>query len=122
MDTVVLYRPVGTKELTLIRGSGFRAFPPRLPSQPIFYPVLDLEYARQIAKDWNARQSENHRGYVTRFEVAAEYLAKHEIHTVGGRQHQEYWIPTEELPEFNANIVGMIQVVEEFTGPDPLKH
>jgi hypothetical protein len=121
MDTVVLYRPVGSKELNLIRGSGFKAFPPRLPDQPIFYPVLDLGYARQIAKDWNAIQNEDRRGYVTRFEVAAEYLAKHEVHLVGGRQRQEYWIPAEELPEFNANIVGLIQVVEGFAVPDPLK-
>jgi hypothetical protein len=35
-----LYRPVGKKELELIRASGFRAFPPRLPGQPFFYPVL----------------------------------------------------------------------------------
>jgi len=46
METVVLFRPTGETELALIRDSGWRAFPPRLPEQPIFYPVLDEEYAR----------------------------------------------------------------------------
>ena len=53
-ETSILYRPVGTEELDLIRASGFSAFPPRLPEQPIFYPVLTEEYAVQIARDWNA--------------------------------------------------------------------
>jgi hypothetical protein len=48
-----LYRPVGRKELELIRASEFRFFPPRLASQPFFYPVLNEEYAVQIARDWN---------------------------------------------------------------------
>jgi hypothetical protein len=26
----------------------------------------------------------------------------------------EYWIPAEDLPEFNANIVGRIEVVAEY--------
>ncbi len=71
--TTTLYRPVGPTELSLIRQSGNRAFPARLPDQPIFYPVLNLEYAKQIARDWN----------------------------VGNRDHQEYWIPAEFLQEFN---------------------
>src|SRR5687767_7487785 len=50
-DVVTLWRPVGPKELELIRQSGMRAFPPRLPGQPIFYPVLSEEYARKIARD-----------------------------------------------------------------------
>jgi hypothetical protein len=44
-----LFRPVGQTEFELIRASGFREFPPRLPEQPYFYPVLNLEYATQIA-------------------------------------------------------------------------
>lgn len=47
-----LFRPVGTKELELIEQSGFTAFPPRLPEQPIFYPVLNVEYATEIAELW----------------------------------------------------------------------
>ena len=40
-DTIVLFRPVGEKELALIRQLDDRAFPPRLPEQPIFYPVAN---------------------------------------------------------------------------------
>ncbi len=53
--TTTLYRPVGQAELDLIRESGFIAFPPRLPEQPIFYPVLTRSYAEQIARDWNTK-------------------------------------------------------------------
>jgi hypothetical protein len=63
VETVTLFRPVGLKELDLIRQSDYRAFPPRLPSQPIFYPVLTEEYAVQIARDWNAKDpSAGYRG------------------------------------------------------------
>ena len=115
-ETVVLYRPVGSKELELIRQSGFRAFPPRLPEQPIFYPVLTYGYAVKIARDWNARQNADRRGYVTRFHVRRSYLSKYEVQSVGGEAHQEYWIPAELLEDFNANIVGAIEVIAEFRG------
>jgi hypothetical protein len=111
-DTVTLYRPVGANELALIVQSGYRAFPPRLPEQPIFYPVLNEEYASKIARDWNAPQKGV--GYVTRFDVRADYLSKYDVQTVGSRIHQEYWIPAEELDEFNSNIVGLIEVIQEF--------
>ncbi|MCI0486860.1 MAG: hypothetical protein L0229_09695 [Blastocatellia bacterium] len=113
-DTTVLYRPVGRKELDLIRESGYEAFPPRLPEQPIFYPVLNEEYATQIARDWNAKHNTPKVGYVTRFRVRTEFLEKYEVHTVGGSIHQEYWIPAEELSEFNRNIVGKIEVIAEY--------
>ncbi len=116
-DTVTLYRPVGPKELELIQGSGFSAFPPRLPEQPIFYPVLNQEYAEQIARDWNAKDARTeYRGFVTRFRVKATFLGRYSPKQVGAVIHQEYWIPAEDLPEFNANIVGPIEVVSEFTG------
>lgn len=115
-ETTVLYRPVGSNELELIRRSGFRAFPPRLPEQPIFYPVLTEEYATKIARDWNARQSAGRVGYVTRFRVRAAYLDGYERRIVGGEAHQEYWIPAESLDQFNANIVGPIEVIAEFRG------
>lgn len=115
-ETTVLFRPVGAKELELIRQSDFTAFPPRLPEQPIFYPVLNEEYANQIAREWNAKHEEGRVGYVTRFYVNSEYLGRHQIQTVGGSVHQEYWIPAEELEEFNQNIVGPIEVVGEYHG------
>lgn len=49
MNTKYLYRPVGLFELRLIQASDFTGFPPRLPEQPIFYPVLNRDYAEQIA-------------------------------------------------------------------------
>ncbi len=115
-ETTILYRPVGQQELDLIRDSNFRKFPPRLPAQPIFYPVLNEEYATQIARDWNAKQNNPKVGYVTRFWVLTSYLDRFEIHTVGAEIHKEYWIPAEELEEFNNNIVGTIDVISEFRG------
>lgn len=54
-ETVTLDRAVGPEEPCLIREAGNLAFPPRLAGQPIFYPVLNKEYAVQIARDWNAK-------------------------------------------------------------------
>jgi len=113
-DTTTLYRPVGQAELELIAASGYHAFPPRLPEQPIFYPVLNEEYATQIARDWNARHNNPRVGYVTRFNVRAEYLATYEVRIVGGSQHAEYWIPAGDLDRFNQNIVGLIEVIAEY--------
>jgi hypothetical protein len=81
--TVTLWRPTGPDELALVRASGWRAWPPRLPDQPIFYPVLNEEYATMIARDWNVPASGA--GYVTRFEARADFLARYEVHQVGGR-------------------------------------
>ena len=114
-ETVTLYRPVGPTEFALIELSDFREFPARLPEQPIFYPVLTEEYARKIARDWNVPASGA--GYVTRFNVARSFLARYEIRNAGGEAHQEYWIPAEDLREFNANIRGKIEVIASFQGP-----
>ena len=110
--TKTLYRPVGQKELALIAAAGFREFPPRLPEQPIFYPVLNEEYARQIARDWNVRDSGA--GYVTRFAVRAAFLEKYSEQQVGASIHRELWIPAEDLAEMNRNIIGPIEVIAEF--------
>ena len=56
----------------MIERSGWKAFPPRLPEQLIFYPVVQEEYAVRIARDWNVPASGA--GFVTRFDVDAEYL------------------------------------------------
>lgn len=111
-ETVTLYRPVGPKELELIRQSGFRAFPPRLPEQPIFYPVLTEAYAVRIASDWNVKASGA--GYVTRFQVRKSFLDGYEVQNAGGSQYQEYWIPAEDLMAFNESIVGLIEVTARF--------
>ena len=119
-DTVTLYRPVGQAEFELIRDSRFCEFPPRLPEQPIFYPVLNEEYATQIARDWNTKDERSgFVGYVLRFNVRREFLERYQIQVVGGRGHEEYWIPATELTTFNTNIVGQIEVIAEFRGYDP---
>lgn len=115
--TTTLYRPTGERELELIRDSGWRAFPPRLPEQPIFYPVLNEEYATQIARDWNTRDGGT--GYVLRFQVESDYLERFPVQTAGARVHQEYWVPAEELSEFNTHIIGLIEVVGRFVGKIP---
>jgi hypothetical protein len=98
--------------LALVESSGWRAWPPRLPDQPIFYPVLSREYAATIARDWNVERSGV--GYVTTFQVRQQFLDHYEIQRVGGRDILEYWIPAEDLDEFNRNIVGLIEVVAEY--------
>jgi len=112
---MMLFRPVGLQELALIYDSGMKAFPARLPQQPIFYPVLQLEYARQIALDWNTKSGQS-AGYVTQFRVDDQYIGRFELHSVGKSQHQEFWIPAEEVDEFNKHIVGHIKVVEAYFG------
>lgn len=92
-----------------------RAFPPRLPEQPIFYPVTTKAYAVKIARDWNVPASGA--GYVTEFDVQDDYLASYDVQQAGGRAHEEYWIPAEQMDAFNDAIVGEIRVVEEF-GPE----
>jgi hypothetical protein len=114
---VILYRPVGQNELDLIRDSGWREFPPRLAHQPIFYPVTNEAYAREMASEWNANSPiADYVGYVTRFGVKRDFIERYPVQKVGGSIHTEYWIPGEELPVFNANIVGTIEVIAEYRG------
>ena len=111
-QTIILWRPVGPKELDLIRQSGMRAFPPRLPEQPIFYPVLTEDYAVKIARDWNVPESGS--GFVTKFRVRKDCLDHYEAQAAGGSAHREYWIPAEDMDAFNAAIVGEIEVTAAF--------
>ena len=85
---MILYRPVGTKELKLIEESNYSKFPPRLPEQPIFYPVLTEKYAVEIASIWNVKYNDD---------------------------HKELWIPAERIEEFNLHIVGKIDIISEFS-------
>ena len=112
MEPKILFRPIGPGELELIIASGWKAFPPRLPDQPIFYPVLNEEYAVQIARDWNVKDSGS--GYVVKFKINAEFVKRYPIQTVGALMHEELWVPAEELPEFNSYIVGSIEITQEF--------
>jgi len=111
-EVVTLWRPTGPEELELVKDSGWRRWPPRLADQPIFYPVLNEDYATRIASDWNVKASGV--GYVTRFAVRKSYLDGYQVHQAGGDTILEYWIPAEALEEFNDNIIGPIEVVSEF--------
>ena len=114
-ELTTLYRPVGRKELDLIRANGFREFPPRLPSQPFFYPVLNEEYAVQIARDWNTKdEASGFEGYVLKFDVRTEFLSRYEVRVVGHSVHREYWIPAGDLEVLNRNLEGTIEIVREF--------
>ena len=112
---MTLYRPVGTQELILIVKSNYRKFPPRLPEQPIFYPVLNEQYATEIASGWNVKYNDDHKGYVMRFEVDDSYCEQFEVHQVGDEHHKELWIPAERLEEFNEHIIGRICIISEFS-------
>ncbi|WP_196894377.1 ADP-ribosylation/crystallin J1 [Aureivirga marina] len=112
MNTITLYRPVNDKELELIKEMDFKGFPPRLPEQPIFYPVMNEAYAIQITKDWNVPAYGC--GFVTKFDMDATYLKKFKIENVGGEIHNELWVPSEELEEFNSHIIGEIEVIGEY--------
>lgn len=111
-ETVVLWRPTGPEELELVKASGWRRWPPRLPDQPIFYPVLNEEYAVKIARDRNVPASGV--GYVTRFEVDREFVSRYPVQQAGGQTILELWVPADELEEFNDHIVGEIKVIHEF--------
>lgn len=109
VETVTLYRPTSPAEIALVEASGYKAWPPRLPEQPIFYPVTNEEYAKEIAIEWNIKESRV--GYVTRFQVKKTFMDQFEIQKVGGANHLEWWIPAERLEEMNRNIVGEIEVI-----------
>ena len=108
IETVTLWRPTGPEELALIEASRWREW----QGQPIFYPVLNQEYATMTARDWNVKRSGA--GYVTRFRVRRSFLDHYEVHQVGGRTILEYWIPAEDLDALNASIVGKIELIAEF--------
>ena len=108
--TTRLWRPVGPAELELLHAADMRAWPPRLPDQPIFYPVLNEGYARQIAAEWNIAASGA--GYVTRFHLPTHFARRYPTCQAGGRDKLELWIPAGDLDELNHHLVGPIEVVE----------
>lgn len=117
---LTLWRPVGQAELDLIAASDWKRFPPRLAGQPIFYPVLNEDYAIRIARDWNTKDpASGFVGYVLRFDIDAQYASRYEPQRVGGAGIDELWIPAEQLDEFNQHIVGTITVVGEYCRSQP---
>ena len=117
MSTITLYRPIGEKELILIIDLNYSAFPPRLNWQPIFYPVLNEEYACDIASRWNTNdEAGNYLGFVTKFSVSAEEYSTYKVQNVGLNHHNELWVPSEDLARFNGAIAGPIEIIKCFKG------
>lgn len=125
-STSCLHRPVGLKELELVLSAEARGFPPRLLSQPIFYPVVDEGYAVQIARDWNTLDEvSGYAGFVTEFDVDARFIGRFPVQRVGASNHRELWIPADQLQEFNEHLQSSIRVTQAFfganyVGPTPL--
>lgn len=112
-----LFRPVSIRELELIADSNWMAFPTRLDWQPIFYPVLNQAYAEQIAKEWNTQDElSGYCGIVTEFAIDKDYFNQFDVKNVGGAIHNELWVPSEELANFNLHIIGKVKVVNVFFG------
>ena len=80
-----------------------------------FRPGDERSVRTEIAERWNVRESGA--GYVTRFAVRRDFLERYESHTVGARQHEEYWTPAEDLEAMNDAFVGSIEVVATFNPP-----
>jgi len=114
VTTVTMYRPVGEAELALVAASGWSAFPPRLPEQPIFYPVMNADYAAQIARDWNSKHEPQGVGHVLAFDLPKDVTDRWPVQIAGGRLHEELWAPAEELGIFNKMIVGPIRLLETY--------
>lgn len=108
-----LWRPVGPEELRLVEDAGWRRWPPRLPDQPIFYPVLNEAYATQIAREWNVPASGV--GHVTRFRVGTPFARRYTTKRAGGGHLLELWVPAEDVDALNEHLVGMIELVGTYT-------
>lgn len=112
-----LFRPVGVKELELIKNSNYKAFPPRFDWQPYFYPVLNQDYAIEIASKWNIMdEASGYAGFVTKFRLPLDYLKQFEVQNVGAHLHNELWVPSDQLTAFNQQIVGQIEILNAFYG------
>jgi len=115
--TTTLWRPVGAFELRLVAASAYRRYPPRKPDQPIFYPVCNEAYAARIASEWNVSDPlSGYAGFVTRFAVDDEVAARYPRKVVGGREHEELWVPADEQDAFCDAFDGPIEVTRGWLG------
>jgi len=109
---MLLFRPVNQAELDLIIKDDWKKFPPRLVGQPIFYPVLNKQYAEEITTQWNVPAYGT--GYVVKFEVEDQFIKKYDVQKVGLDYHLELWIPSEDLDQMNDKIIGKIELISTF--------
>lgn len=106
IETITMYRPCNQAEYNLVKESGFKKWPPRLPGQPIFYPVTNQRYAQEV-NEWNHKDFGG--GYVMKFTVKKSFVDQYKIERVGAEHHTEWWIPAEDLDALNDNIIGQIE-------------
>lgn len=110
-----LWRPVGQNELAKIRATGMRAFPPRLPDQPLFYAVFGFDEAEEIARNRNSTRADHKFvGFVVCFELNDAYAVRFQPQQAGGKDLKELWVPASELTAFNDNIEGGIEIVAAY--------
>ena len=109
--TTALWRPMGQQELRLVREAGGRRWPALRSHQTHFFPMLDEDFAIRAAQNWNLFGPVR---YVARFHVETGFLGRYSTRSFGGSATPMLWVAAEELDEFNAHIVGSIEVVHEF--------
>ncbi|NVJ13315.1 hypothetical protein [Myxococcus sp. AM010] len=108
--TFTLYRPIGLKEAELILDSDCSAFPPRLPDQPIFYPVMNAEYARQIARDRDTPDAgSGHASSVTAFDVDTAYASRFPVRFTDAWYGPEYRGPDTTLGPLERQILALFK-------------
>lgn len=112
---VTLWRSVGQSELDLVASLRWRAWPPRLPNQPIFSAAGDRRYAVQIGRERNVPAEGV--GYVVKFDVARSFLDRHQGYQGGPCDEREYRIPGDEVADLNAHLVGAITESADYRGP-----
>ena len=110
--TVTLYRPVGDREFGHIRDSGWRLFPPRFDGYPLFCALLDENYATESARDWTTKNGA--RVHVLRFDVGQEFISGCHIRPAESSNYRQYLIPSTELADLNAHLIGPIEVIASF--------
>ncbi|MET7835275.1 ADP-ribosylation/crystallin J1 [Micromonospora sediminicola] len=109
--TTVQWRPLGQQELGLIREAGGRRWPALPPDQTHFFPMLDEGFAIRAAQNWNLFGPVR---YVARFHVETGFLGRYSTRSFGGSAAPMLWVAAEDLDEFNAHIVGSIEIIHEF--------
>jgi hypothetical protein len=114
---MILFRPVGVSELGLLAKNGFRRFPPPTAEKQAFCPMLAFDDARRVAEQSNTKDRKSgFAGFVTRFEVADDYVRRLEPGAPGGRWTRGFRVPLSELENFNRHIIGTIEIVRRYFG------
>lgn len=110
-DTTTLWHPAGPDEIDHIRASGWRQWPPVPHERLYFYPILNESFAISGARHWNSLGTGVK--YVLRLYTETDFIRRYSTRSFGGSAAPMLWVPVEDMHEFNAHIVGLIEVVHE---------